>query len=156
MLLAFLNIEDKNKAEIDQAYSDINKQIRKSKQDEKKKITDFLRDMDPEERMVENDLKRSKLGRWNVGMQKGLVHYDKDTYDRERRNEFIQNELGENDLEQMIQDNQNERSIDDLEADEAADIDAFYDAEASNIQELNEEYGNGDYYPEDRDEEYEQ
>ena len=43
-----------------------------------------------DERRVENKMKEYRLGRWNVGQQKGLVQYDPDTYDRERQELFAE------------------------------------------------------------------
>jgi hypothetical protein len=154
LLLSFLEIESHNKVEIDMSYKDIDARINRSKQQEKKMITDFLRNMDPEERRVEDALKMMKLGRWNVGMQKGLVHYDKDTYDRERNELFLQlnDPLAATDnIDAMI----SGRGVEDLEADEEADADAAADQEAYNIRGLGEEYGDGRYYEEDVDEEQE-
>lgn len=149
LLLAFLEIESRNKAEIDMSYKSISERINRSKQQEKKMITDFLRNMDPEERQVENELKMIKEGRWNVGMQKGLVHYDKDTYDRERNELFLQlndpSATISNDIDSMIR----RRDVADLEADQEADADAAADQEAYDIGGLGEEYGDGRYYDED-------
>ena len=138
LLTAFLEIEANTKSELDMSYGDIDKKIRKSKQDEKKLITDFLRDMDQDERRVEDLKKQLKLGRWNVGMQKGLVQYDKATYEREVAG------LEEND-------NPSAKDVADLEADLEADADAEADREAFDIGGLDEEYGDGNYYEEDVD-----
>ena len=138
LLTAFLEIEANTKSELDMSYGDIDKKIRKSKQDEKKLITDFLRDMDQDERRVEDLKKQLKLGRWNVGMQKGLVQYDKATYEREVAG------LEEND-------NPSVKDVADLEADLEADADAEADREAFDIGGLDEEYGDGNYYEEDVD-----
>lgn len=154
LLLAFLDVEEKNKRDVDMSYKDIDASIRRSKLQEKKMITDFLRNMDPDQRRVEDELKKAKLGRWNVGMQKGLVHYDKDTYDRERNELFLQ--LNDptaafDNMEAMI----TTRGVEDLEADMEAEADAAADQEAYDIGGLGEEYGNGRYYDDDVDEEQE-
>jgi hypothetical protein len=152
LLLAFLDIESRNKAEIDMSYKKISERINRSKQQEKKMITDFLRSMDPDQRRVEDELKKAKLGRWNVGMQKGLVHYDKETYDRERNELFLQlndpSATASDDIDAII----GSRGVEDLEADQEADADAAADQEAYNIGGLGEEYGDGQYYDEDVDE----
>jgi len=147
LLLTFLEIENKNKSEIDASYQSLDKQLRRSRQKEKKLITDFLKNLDPDERRVEDNKKALKLGRWNVGMQKGLVKYDKATYERERA-EMINQLNGEI---ADIDDNQVAKGADDLERDAEADIDEFYDKEANDIGELDEEYGDGNYYAEDRE-----
>jgi hypothetical protein len=147
LLLTFLEIENKNKSEIDASYQSLDKQLRRSRQKEKKLITDFLKNLDPDERRVEDNKKALKLGRWNVGMQKGLVKYDKATYERERA-EMINQLNGEI---ADIDDNQVAKGADDLERDAEADIDEFYEKEANDIGELDEEYGDGNYYAEDRE-----
>jgi hypothetical protein len=145
LLTAFLEIEVDTKSELDMSYADIDKKIRKSKQDEKKLITDFLRDMDQDERRVEDLKKQLKLGRWNVGMQKGLVKYDKATYEREVM-EMLANEGGGEEM-----DNPAVRGVEDLDAEAEADAEADADREAYDIGGLGEEYGDGNYYEEDRE-----
>ena len=151
MLLAFLDMESGNKGETDMSYKDIDNRIRMSKQQEKKMITDFFRNMDSDERQVEYVLKMQKLGRWNVGMQKGLVHYDKDTYDRERNELFMRlNDplaTAADDIDAAL----NSREVADLEAEAEADADAYADKEAYDIGGLGEEYGDGNYYEENVD-----
>jgi hypothetical protein len=84
LLLSFLNIEEKNKSSVDFTYEQILKRIGRSKDKEKQAIIKKLGNMSIEERSVENMLKNYRLERWNVGQQKGLFQYDKDTYNRER------------------------------------------------------------------------
>jgi hypothetical protein len=84
LLLSFLNIEEKNKASVDFTYEQILKRVGRSKDKEKQAIIKKLGNMSIEERSVENMLKNYRLERWNVGQQKGLIQYDKDTYNRER------------------------------------------------------------------------
>jgi hypothetical protein len=147
LLLTFLEIENRSKSEIDASYQSLDKQLRRSRQKEKKLITDFLKNLDPDERRVEDNKKALKLGRWNVGMQKGLVKYDKATYERERA-EMI-NQLNGEIME--AEDNQAAKGADDLERDAEVDADEFYEKEANDIGELDEEYGDGNYYAEDRE-----
>jgi hypothetical protein len=149
LLLTFLEVENKSKSEIDASYQALDKQLRRSRQKEKKLITDFLKNLDPDERRVEDNKKALKLGRWNVGMQKGLVKYDKATYERERA-EMINQLNGE--IAEDGEENQAAQGADDLERDAEADADEFYEKEANDIGELDEEYGDGNYYSEDREE----
>jgi len=149
LLLTFLEVENKSKSEIDASYQALDKQLRRSRQKEKKLITDFLKNLDPDERRVEDNKKALKLGRWNVGMQKGLVKYDKATYERERA-EMINQLNGE--IAEDGEENQAAQGVDDLERDAEADADEFYEKEANDIGELDEEYGDGNYYSEDREE----
>jgi hypothetical protein len=150
MLLAFLKIELGNKDKLDATYDVLSRKMRRSRQDEKKMITDYFKNMDADERRVEDQKKALKLGRWNVGMQKGLVYYDKDTYVRERE-EMIARLNGNNQGEE-IADDPRAKDVNELDADQemAADLEA--EKEANDIAGLDEEYGNGNYYEEDMDE----
>ena len=60
------------------------KRVNRSKDKEKEKKTTHLKDLTVDERAVDNVLKQHKLGKWNIGLQKGLVNYDKDFYDDEK------------------------------------------------------------------------
>jgi hypothetical protein len=130
LLLTFLDIEQGNKKSL-LSYEEIAKKIRKEKNIEKQKIIEYLGNMEKDERQIEDQFKKYKMGRWNVGLQKGLVKYDKKTYDRETDENPV-----EMDAEQMEQ-------LDAAEANQAE-----YD-EAMDISQLGEDYQDGDYYGED-------
>ena len=139
LLLTFLDIEQGNKKYI-LSYEEIAKKIRKEKNIEKQKIIEYLGNMDKEERQIEDQFKRYKMGRWNVGLQKGLVQYDKKTYDRETTGaEGAGGELMNVDADQ-------------IEQMENADANEAEDNEAMDISHLGEDYQDGDYYGEDDDE----
>lgn len=146
LLLAYLQIDESNKKALDYSYADIDARVTKSKQEEKKMITDFLRDIGSEERQVENLKKNMKLGRWSVGLQKGMITYDKDTYDREQK-ELLLQEMGKSSLD-IDEDEQIEQGIDDLEENEENNADADGDLEAYDISGLGED-GEEDYYGEE-------
>jgi len=136
LLLTYIGFGQGNKAKTDMTYSDIRVHITRSKEQEKKLITDFFRDMDPEERKVEDMKKSYKLGRWNVGMQKGLVKYDKQTYDREREQDEVQDEALDEVLDEVL--------------DEAPEDDTPDDDMGFNMSELPEDYDDN-YENEDDD-----
>jgi hypothetical protein len=148
LLLAFLEIEGKTKKTVNLSYADISKKTSRSKQEEKKMITDFLAEMNKDERKVENEKKNAKLGRWSVGMQKGIFQYDKETNERERA-EFISRmnqlptDIGEDTNDPII------RDVDQVERDAEDEVNEFYDREAVDIGGLNEDYMDGAYYSED-------
>ena len=145
LLTAFLEIDMDNKSSIDLTYAKISEKMNRSKQVEKKMITDFFRDMESDERQVKFLEKQYKMGRWNVGMQKGLVQYDKSTYDRER-GEIIERLNGTNEVDDDVA--IGERDIYEIEQDEAAEVEEEYDREANDITELGEDYQD-DYYGEE-------
>ena len=138
LLLTFLDIEQGNKKTM-LSYEEIAKKIRKEKNIEKYKIIEYLGNMDKEERQIEDQFKRYKMGRWNVGLQKGLVQYDKKTYDREVNENKDTEGLENADAEQ-------------IDIEDEADAEAEEDNEAMDISGLGEDYRDGDYYGEDDDE----
>jgi hypothetical protein len=151
MMMDFIGIEQKNKATLDKPYEEISRKIRKSKQDEKKLITDYLEDMEKDERKVEDTLKQLKLGRWNVGIQKGIFMYDKNTYDNERNSALdrLEKDLAYDFIDgEMI-----EATVEDLdrEADEDAEQ---YDVEGGDIGMFGDDYLDGNYYGEDGDDDF--
>ena len=148
LLHSFLSVEMENKSAINYSYKDIIKKINRSKEREKKAIIDYLGNMSKEERKVEELFKTYKLGRWNVGQQKGLIAYDKNTYERER------NEL----LTQLYEDeatgkyeivSEMRREVFDLEQEQNLENEEFYDNEANDISQLDEDYMDGVYYDDD-------
>ena len=160
LLVAFLEIEEKNKKAINFTYENIVNHTRRFKNKEKKSITDFLGKMSKEDRKIEENMKKFKIGRWNVGMQKGLFQYDNATNQRETNdlvNYLMQDmEEGAVDIvgELMMQvynigNNAEMVEVNDLEQMEEQNNEEFYDNEAFNIQHLGEDYTDGDYYNED-------
>jgi hypothetical protein len=136
LIMMFIDINMKNKKTLDLRYSDIEKRVTRSRMKEKKMITDFLRDMDPDERRVEDTKKILKLGRWNIGLRKGLVKYDQSRYVEERKELFNQlsnrninshfNTEDENDIPIQL-------NVDELEARDNAETDEFHENEANNF-----------------------
>lgn len=162
LLLAFLEMEEKNKKVINFTYEKILKHTRHFKNREKNSITDFLGKMSKEERKVEENMKKFKIGRWNVGMQKGLFQYDETTNNRETTElmNYLMQDMEEGTVDIVgelmmdvfkIGNNAEMIEVNDLEEKEEQNNEEFYDNEAYNIQHLNEDYTDGDYYNEDDD-----
>ena len=162
LLLAFLDIEEKNKKAINFTYEKILKHTRHFKTKEKKSITDFLGKMSKEERKVEENMKKFKIGRWNVGMQKGLFQYDETTNNRETSElmNYLMEDIAEGNVDIVselmmgvynIGNNAEMMEVNDLEQLEGQNVDEFYDNEAFDINHLGEDYTDGDYYNEDND-----
>lgn len=147
LLITFLDMDEKNKKAADLSYSEIEKRVTRSKLKEKKMITDFLRDMDPDERRVEDTKKILKLGRWNIGLRKGLVDYDKGRYQEERK-EFLNQLAKQGDVDE--EDAIIQRDVQEIEANDANEIDEFYDQEANDIAGFMGDDEDGAYYEEDR------
>jgi len=145
LLVTFIELDNKTKESIDFSYANLDAKLRRSRIEEKKLITDYLRDMDNEERRVEDTKKSLKLGRWNVGMQKGLVNYDDATYERER-NEMIARLSNEGAIEDES-DLLVLREVGDLEREGLEGEDGDF-----GIDGLDEDYNDGVYYAEDAEE----
>jgi len=146
VLLLFMEMQE-NQRKSYMSYKDISKKIHNSKVKEKQKIvTQDLGKLDNDVRKVENLLKKYKMGRWNIGLQKGLVRYDKNTYDRERA------EMDEDII--MDEDNLIAEDADDLDAIMEQEVNRQYDDEANDLRNLGDDYADGNYYneiPEDTD-----
>ena len=151
MLLVFIDMDSNNKKSFDLSYEQIEKRITRSRINEKKMITDFLKNMDDDERRVEDTKKILKLGRWNVGLKKGLVNYDKETYVNERNVLFEQlANQGDIDSDNVVI----QKTVDQLEDEEQENIDEFYEDEANNIQDYYGTDADGAYYEEDREDDF--
>jgi Lhr-like helicase len=167
LLVAFLNVEKKNKSVINFSYAQIMKYVTKVKTSEKKSITDMFEKLDPENRRIEDMMKLFKIGRWNVGMQKGLIHYDEETNARESMQlmNFLNEDNGNKDvIFDMMRDvydinnigteTGEQMNVNDLETMEENENTQFYENEGYGIEGLDEDYNDGDYYGEDDADDY--
>jgi hypothetical protein len=153
LMITFLHIDERNKRTIDKPYAEIAKRVRRSKDEEKKIITNYLKNMQKDERKVEDLLKQLHQGRWNIGIQKGIFAYDKSVYDHDRIDAILrlEEDLVINDVAEP---DQIEFGVDDLEQEQNAENDAFYDREAGDISHFGDDYMDGNYYGEDGDDDF--
>jgi hypothetical protein len=152
MMMDFIAIEQKNKATLDKPYEEIARKVRKSKQDEKKLITDYFENIGRDGQKVEYMLKELKLGRWNVGIQKGVFMYDKNTYDNERNANLyrLEKDLAHDFIDaEMI-----ETNVEDLDREAEEDAQAQYDAEGEDITMFGDDYLDGNYYGDEGDDDF--
>ena len=84
LLFAYSDIVDDERAAVDLNADAIKERVRRTKEKEKQLIIDEFDSMTKEQRETEKFFKDHRIGNWNVGMQKGLRQYVRDTYDRER------------------------------------------------------------------------
>jgi hypothetical protein len=89
MISTFVKMLCVNKEKINYNYETLMEKIIKSKNAEKKKITDILDEMDVDERKVDKEMRSVGLGKWSVGS--GRI-YSKQRYDDER-DELIGNKV---------------------------------------------------------------
>ena len=151
LLLTMINMDMNNKKTVDLKYSDIEKRITRSKLNEKRMITDFLKNMDDDERRVEDTKKILKLGRWNVGLKKGLVDYDKERY-VEERNQLFDQIANQGNVD--VDDSVIQLSVQELDEQDQHEVDEFYDEEANDIRNYMGDDADGAYYEEDMDNEF--
>lgn len=134
LLMVVLEMEMKNKENIDVDYQTLSDKVFKAGKQEKKTITDRFEAMSADERNTEYMLKKYKMGMWAVGEEKGIYKYDAKTYDKEMSGELAA-------VTQL--------DVADLRAHDDAMADAAADREAYDISGLDENYMDGAYYMED-------
>jgi hypothetical protein len=147
LLVDFINNIQKNKTMMDMTYENIVEKIRDSKKREKDMIIKRLDKLSKEERRIENMQKELKLGKWNVGEQKGLFMYDEQTQDRERQEMIEQGvldieiqydiEIGE--LDEML----NQTDVAQMEHDERLQQEIDIENEGLDFGNLGEDYNDG-------------
>jgi hypothetical protein len=147
LLVTYLTIMMKSKKSIDLSYDKVDDLIFKLKEAEKYTFTDRLRDLDDEQREVENVLKIYKLGVWSTGLSKGIKEYDPENYEHEkevsRRIAEIQNGLRRNGAIDENMDLDLEDALDDMAAQD------FIDADELRMADIGEDYDDGDPYGEE-------
>lgn len=102
LIMTMFQVICKEKNKINVNGSMIKEKINRAKDKERHKITTTLKEMDKEERQIENLFKNHRLERWNKGQQKGLTQYVARTYDEERAqreaDEILERQLEEREL----------------------------------------------------------
>jgi len=150
-LFAVLEIERNTKTAMNRNYKEVMESTMSLKYKDKKDITDYLAALSRDERRVEQTLRSHKIGRWNVGMQKGLYQYEKTAYDKE----IAQWHTEDGDIANAIQTaisaiggEEGGEDVEDLERDERAQQSAEYD-QGDGWDNLDEDYTDGVFYEED-------
>jgi hypothetical protein len=143
LLFAYADIVDDERAAVDMNADTIKERVRRTKDKEKELIVEGFDTMTKEQRETEKFFKDHRIGDWNVGMQKGLRQYVKDTYDRER-DEMEQQLRKERQLSRrdFVSDMQREIFVDGDAEREAAQI----EAEENSLRALpvDDDYGDAD------------
>lgn len=151
LLAAYLQIAEKNKAKINLSYDAIANKVRKDKDSEKAYIISKFEDLTQDQRNIEMLKKTYKLDEWNVGEQKGLFIYDKETSDRERliQANILRDATGA--IEGIVEGEELEEEAYDEFAvtdDTMGGVEGEEDAYA-NISSLKNNFYDGQYYSED-------
>ena len=138
LLIMFITIEIQNKKFINFTYQDINNYVSKTKKQEKDNIITIFENMGKTERGIEKQLKKFKLNRWNIG--KEVYQYDKKTY---KADEILKRMFDE------IHNFDNGVEPAEIEIDDENYNNDENDQEEYNIDNLPEDYMDGNYYEED-------
>ena len=146
LLLAFVDILNSQKDTVDISYEEIQDRVFKLRETEKDLVTDRLKNMTDELRDADTILKINKLGKYSVGMQKGLTMYDKDYYEKEEdlRDEMVK---AERKIRKSNPD-ANDENIDILidEHMEQQELDNQLDNEDNDMRDITEDYTDGNHY----------
>ena len=101
LLIVYIHLFETKKGILDINNKDITERILKQKEREKNKMTARLSALTIEEREVENELKKNRLGVWSKGLTKGLFQYSPENWDSEFAEIEItvkmENQLGQQD-----------------------------------------------------------
>ena len=148
-----LSRELATKTVFNQNYKEIIDSTNSLKYKDKKGITDYLANLSRDERRVEQTLRSHKIGRWNVGMQKGLYQYEKGVYDKEITQWHTEDDIANSIQTALAQNAQNEGAeegdnVEDLEREERIQQSGDYD-QGDGWDNLDEDYTDGIYYEED-------
>jgi len=146
LILAFVDILNNQKDTVDISYEEIQDRVFRLREREKDMVTDRLKNMTDELRDADTILKINKLGKYSVGMQKGLTMYDKDYYEKEGdlRDEMVK---AERKIRQSNPD-ANDENIDILidEHMEQQELDNQIDEEDNDMRDITEDYTDGNHY----------
>jgi hypothetical protein len=123
-----VNMFRDEKSMLDYSYDSVIQHVHRIKGHEKDTMVRFLERMTDEEREIEDNFKRAKLGRWGKGLKKGVFQYVAEDYDEERKamEEQIALERRAGKIHQVTDMNreiymaeleEEERMVDDIEAD---------------------------------------
>lgn len=95
----YLNIFKDTKKMLDKDPETIKNDVLKEKEIEKENIKDQFNRLDEENRKIERELKKHKLGEWSIGLSKAIFQYDPDMYDRElQQQQRIDEMLNQNNI----------------------------------------------------------
>lgn len=143
LLIAYLEMEIDDKNNIDYSYENTYSNVKKLKNLEKNNIVEKLGAMQQEDRDVETLLKKYRLEKWNLANQKGFTTYDKDSYDNDT-------------MRDIFKDTNNDPHFEINNEGINGEMDDEIDQEGRNydINDLDENFTDGVFYSEDKDEDF--
>ena len=92
-LSVVINMVKDERSVLDYSYDSVIQKVHRIKEREKDTFVHFLEKLPDEEREIEDNFKRAKLGRWGKGLKKGVFQYTAEDYDEERKEMEKQIEL---------------------------------------------------------------
>jgi hypothetical protein len=149
LLLICMGVEQDTNEKVQMTYDQVIQKSKRLKEAEKRGIISYLGTMSKEERSIEQMFKTYKLGRWNVGEQKGLFAYDKETYERERLEMVAQ--MGEDTGKDFDMVHQMRLDVYDLDREREAMAEEE-EREELDIGQWGANFMDGEYYDDDREE----
>ena len=144
LMITMIEMNMKIKKTLDKPYINLASKSYVESKREKATVTDYLKNMTIEERRVENILKQHKMGVWNLGLQTGVYRYDPNLYDAEKEKD--------KDLYAVVDEDADIVDQEPVDYDPNLEAEAEGEDEANDINGLDEDYNDGVYYQEDRDE----
>ena len=112
LLIVFIDILNNQKDKINISYEEIQDRVFKLREREKNAITDRLEKMTHGERELDTELKKNKIGIYNIGLQKGLIKYKGEYYDAGQPLRDIMAQTEGILLEEFEDQNRNDEDID--------------------------------------------
>jgi len=117
LIVTYMNIMIQIKKTLNMSYNDIQDKVFRSKEAEKYDFTDRLKDVTDEQRNVDKILKKNKLGPlYSIGLSKGIREYDPENFEHDK---IVAEEIAkylnanpEGDVEDMIEERNIQREID--------------------------------------------
>jgi hypothetical protein len=85
MLTSFIKIFMKHKKMINYNKENIYDLVLRVNEYEKETKRRYLKSLTTEERKVDGELRKAKMGQWAVGLEEGVTKYNPDFYDKERK-----------------------------------------------------------------------
>lgn len=84
LMIEVINVMKDERSTLDYSFDTVNERVHRIREHEKDLIVQRLGNMTDEEREIEDNFKRAKLGVWSKGLKKGVFQYAADDYDEER------------------------------------------------------------------------
>lgn len=158
LMTLYINIIEKDKGYSNTIYADIKHNMSVVKGLEKTAFTSFIGKFTKEELQLNKTSMKYKIGRYNIGEQKGLYSYDIEYFEKDKNNEIMIQALAEEEEfshgVKYEMPGEDTMDIEDLDRSSRLQLEEEADREAYDISGLGEDYMDGSYYDEDMSDEW--